>query len=206
MESVTREPGKLFGRVRAVRVLSIFNFTTNPCVFPVLPRNQVLLSDTALMWAFWFSFYKLSHTNIWYKGGKLYGKLRQPAWHSNLPGDGVSLYGPVGPDGASYVIKLDNGPMNNFTTKQEFFTPQSLLYHAASLGSGSHNLTLTYQPNAPQQTFAIDYAAVFRTAAPSDTTQIGCVTQISSVPFPSKKKIKIDTIMERYQGMVMIEP
>lgn len=89
------------------------------------------------------------------------------------------------------------------STNQEFYTPQSLLYHATSLGPGSHNLTLTYQPNAPEQTFAIDYAAVFTTAAPS--IQTGCVIQISRISFPSEKTFKIDMTVEKCQGRAMVE-
>lgn len=65
--------------------------------------------------------------------------------------------------------------MSSFTAKNELYTPQALLYHATSLGPGTHKLTLTLQMNAPHQTFAIDYAAVFTTVAPSNIRQMGCV-------------------------------
>jgi hypothetical protein len=88
----------------------------------------------------------------------------------DLPGDGVSLYGPIGPSGSPYTVQVDDGPTRAFTTNKEFFAPQTLLYHTSSLGSGTHNLTLICQPNSAQA-FAIDFATVFTTKAPSNGTQ-----------------------------------
>ncbi|KAF9462292.1 hypothetical protein BDZ94DRAFT_1166190 [Collybia nuda] len=93
-------------------------------------------------------------------------------------GESVSLYGPVGPDGSLFAVHVDGSSASAYTTVQEFYTPQSLLYHASSLGPGSHNLTLICQPINPQQTFAVDYAVVFTTAAPLATPNLGCVNQV----------------------------
>ncbi|KAF9462290.1 hypothetical protein BDZ94DRAFT_1261530 [Collybia nuda] len=85
-------------------------------------------------------------------------------------GDAVSFYGPVSPDGASYAVLVDGGPARSFSAQKEFYTPQSLLYHASSLGPGKHNLTLTYLQNPVQHTFAIDFAVVYATATNTTTT------------------------------------
>ncbi|RDB16640.1 hypothetical protein Hypma_002369 [Hypsizygus marmoreus] len=78
-------------------------------------------------------------------------------------GEGVSLYGPVGPDGAPYAVQLDNGPMRNFTSNKGRYTPQMLLYHANNLDPGTHRLKLLYQPSTSGQALAIDYANVYST-------------------------------------------
>ncbi|KAF9462291.1 hypothetical protein BDZ94DRAFT_1261533 [Collybia nuda] len=118
----------------------------------------------------------------------------------NFEGDGVSLYGPIGPDGSSYAVSVDDGLMRTFTANKEYYVPQSLLFHASSLGPGSHNLTLTYQENTQQQTFAIDYAAVYATTTlphSTKTTSIskeagaGSTGQQSTIGRPESQHIRL---------------
>ncbi|KAJ3781168.1 hypothetical protein GGU10DRAFT_278067 [Lentinula aff. detonsa] len=77
-------------------------------------------------------------------------------------GDGVSLYGPVGPAYAPFSIQL-NGDSLSFSAQKNFNMSQTLLYHTDGLGPGSHNLKLLFQPSATGQIFAIDYAEVYTT-------------------------------------------
>ncbi|KAJ7725850.1 hypothetical protein DFH07DRAFT_853604 [Mycena maculata] len=79
--------------------------------------------------------------------------------------DGVSLYGPVGPDASPFTVTMDGGPPVNHTANKQFYQPQVLLYSATNLGSGEHVVKVEYQPSEPGQIFAIDYANVF--TAPS---------------------------------------
>ncbi|KAF9462288.1 hypothetical protein BDZ94DRAFT_1298624 [Collybia nuda] len=100
-------------------------------------------------------------------------------------GDGVSLYGPVGSNGSSYTAQLDNGNTKAFSSQMEFFTPQTLLYHADSLGPGTHNLTITYK-GPGEKSFAIDYATVYTTTAPPSPD---FPHQLPSVPSSSTRKL-----------------
>ncbi|KAJ7497268.1 hypothetical protein FB451DRAFT_1018259 [Mycena latifolia] len=78
-------------------------------------------------------------------------------------GDGVSLYGPVGPQGSPFTVSLDGGEAFNHTTSKQFYQPQVLLYTATNLGPGQHVVKVEYQPAQPGQIFAIDYANVYTT-------------------------------------------
>ncbi|KAJ7680294.1 hypothetical protein DFH06DRAFT_973298 [Mycena polygramma] len=80
-------------------------------------------------------------------------------------GDGVSLYGPVGPAGSPYSVSLDGGAPVNHTANKQFYQPQVLLYTATNLGPGQHMVKVAYEPTQPGQIFAIDYANVY--TAPS---------------------------------------
>ncbi|KAF9002272.1 hypothetical protein BDQ17DRAFT_1425934 [Cyathus striatus] len=85
--------------------------------------------------------------------------------------DAVTLYGPVHPDGASYLAVLDGrASFQPYTTNK--ITPQSqvIMYQAFHLGPGQHNLTISYAPSPldasqNQPFFAIDYATVYTTAS-----------------------------------------
>lgn len=77
-------------------------------------------------------------------------------------GDGVSLYGPVGPDYAPFSVQL-NGASLTFSAQRSRNVSQVLLYHADNLGTGPHTLSLLFQPSTTGQIFAIDYAEVFTT-------------------------------------------
>lgn len=80
---------------------------------------------------------------------------------------------------------LPIGPVRSFTAKNKLYTPQALLYHATSLGPGTHKLMLTLQMNAPNQKFAVDYAVVFTTTVPSNAAQSEYViNKVFSTPFP----------------------
>ncbi|PBK95629.1 hypothetical protein ARMGADRAFT_1045495 [Armillaria gallica] len=71
-------------------------------------------------------------------------------------GEGVSLYGPVGPGYAAFSAQLDYGPSVNSTAIRKSFVPQVLLYHADGLGSGQH-------PSDDAQELAVDFANVYTT-------------------------------------------
>ncbi|KAF9462269.1 hypothetical protein BDZ94DRAFT_1166160 [Collybia nuda] len=78
----------------------------------------------------------------------------------------VSLFGPVSPDGSMYSVQVDGGRVQKFAANKTSYVPQTLLYHADSLGSGEHHLKLSVQPVSAGQVFAIDYATVLTTSAP----------------------------------------
>ncbi|KAF5385951.1 hypothetical protein D9615_002666 [Tricholomella constricta] len=82
------------------------------------------------------------------------------------PGQGVSLYGPVGPDGAPYTVALDDAPPQAFTSNKALYQTQVMLYHANSLSLGQHHLKVACQPTSSGQVFAVDYTTVFTTSAP----------------------------------------
>ncbi|KAF8070003.1 hypothetical protein FPV67DRAFT_1413702 [Lyophyllum atratum] len=80
--------------------------------------------------------------------------------------EGVSLYGPVSPDGAPYTVQLDGGSPRNFTSSKDLYRAQVLLYHANNLPTGQHRVQLTCQPTTSGQIFAVDYANVYTTTPP----------------------------------------
>ncbi|KAJ7703226.1 hypothetical protein B0H17DRAFT_1042349 [Mycena rosella] len=82
---------------------------------------------------------------------------------TRCPGDGVSLYGPVGPDGSPFTASVDGGVVFNSTANKQFYRPQVLLYSATNLGPGEHVVKMEYQPAQTGQIFAIDYANVYTT-------------------------------------------
>ncbi|KAF9462287.1 hypothetical protein BDZ94DRAFT_1309760 [Collybia nuda] len=144
------------------------------------------------------SFTYLPSEGDWGANPKRLGSFSGGTGHATTqPGEGISLYGPIGPGGSPYSVQIDGLPMSIFTAKKEFFTPQTLLYHASSLGPGLHNLTLTFQPDAPQQMFAIDYATIFTETGLSngkDTVSNPTVSNTTQV-----EKIGIHQ-MKRYAG------
>ncbi|KAK0213067.1 hypothetical protein DFS33DRAFT_94148 [Desarmillaria ectypa] len=79
--------------------------------------------------------------------------------------EGVSLYGPAGPNYATFSAQLDDGPLVNSTTIRESFVPQVLLYHADGLGSGQHVLKVMMQFLDDAQELAIDFANVYTTSS-----------------------------------------
>ncbi|KAJ8495396.1 hypothetical protein ONZ45_g12880 [Pleurotus djamor] len=82
-------------------------------------------------------------------------------------GDGIQLYGPIGPNGSPYSISIDGGPSRQFSASNTAYTPQMMLFHADNLGDGKHVLKLEHQPAAPNQQFAIDYANVLSSSSMS---------------------------------------
>jgi len=80
-------------------------------------------------------------------------------------GEGVSLYGPVGPNGSTYDVRLDNNPLATLSSKRQFYKPQSLLYHTNNLVPGLHSLQLQCQSTSSNQVCAIDYADVYATSS-----------------------------------------
>ncbi|KAF9501656.1 hypothetical protein BDN71DRAFT_1438250 [Pleurotus eryngii] len=83
----------------------------------------------------------------------------------SFAGDGVQLFGPIGPLGAPYTVQVDGGPVRSLTSVKDFYTPQMMLFHADNLGDGKHVLRLEYQGSFPNQTFAIDYANVINASS-----------------------------------------
>ncbi|KAF6763165.1 hypothetical protein DFP72DRAFT_874881 [Ephemerocybe angulata] len=84
-------------------------------------------------------------------------------------GDAISLFGPVGPKGATYsvAINVGNALPNNYSTGKIFFRPNNMLYHANNLGTGKHTVTVIVQPgndtSGESNSLAIDYAQVYTT-------------------------------------------
>jgi hypothetical protein len=115
-------------------------------------------------------FFCRAHTNIVLRV-RFEAKTENEASNTQcaISGDGVSLVGPVGPNGGSYTVQVDGGPTKNYTTNNQFYTPHSMLYHADSLGPGQHRLKLSYMSTSPDQVFSIDYANVY-SASSSRTT------------------------------------
>jgi len=101
-----------------------------------------------------------------YSGSSGHGTASPGAFMTyTFQGDGVSLYGPVGPAGSPFSVSLDGKPVQNYTANKQFYQSQVLLYTATNLGPGQHIVKVAYQPSQPGQIFAIDYANVY--TAPS---------------------------------------
>ncbi|KAJ7218090.1 hypothetical protein GGX14DRAFT_599650 [Mycena pura] len=79
------------------------------------------------------------------------------------PGDGLYLYGPVGPQGSPFSVTLDAESPRNYTANKQFFQAQVLLYSATNLGPGKHVVKVTYEPSQLDQIFAVDFANVYTT-------------------------------------------
>lgn len=101
-----------------------------------------------------------------YSGSSGHGTATPGAFMTyNFRGEGVSLYGPVGPAGSPFSVSLDGGLPITYSANKQFYQPQVLLYTATNLGPGDHSIKMEYQPSQPGQIFAIDYANVFTTSA-----------------------------------------
>ncbi|KAF9050294.1 hypothetical protein BJ165DRAFT_1402045 [Panaeolus papilionaceus] len=76
--------------------------------------------------------------------------------------DTVFIYGPVGPNGGTYSVQLDEQPIMNLTSYQTSYRPKTMLYQASNLGGGQHTVKVvsTSYSNSGR-TLAIDYAEVF---------------------------------------------
>ncbi|KAH8826582.1 hypothetical protein DL96DRAFT_1529951 [Flagelloscypha sp. PMI_526] len=80
----------------------------------------------------------------------------------NFQGTGVSLFGAVGPNQASYSVALDGGPLKSFNAFKTDYYPEQMLYSIDRLASGDHTLTFTCN-SSDQQSCAVDYAVVYYT-------------------------------------------
>jgi len=99
-----------------------------------------------------------------YSGSSGHGTATPGAFMTyTFQGDGVSLYGPVGPAGAPFSVSVDGGASVNHSANKQFYQPQVLLYSATNLGPGKHIVKVAYQPSQPGQIFAVDYANVYTT-------------------------------------------
>lgn len=76
-------------------------------------------------------------------------------------GSDVEIYGMVGPNGGPYTVQVDNGTSMTFDAKNEYLTPQTLLYRCTGLDPGHHKVWMSNTPFSGQ-TFGIDYADVRR--------------------------------------------
>lgn len=82
-------------------------------------------------------------------------------------GDGVALYGPVGPDYSDFTVQVDGGPRRSLTATRSMYVPQTMLVRADNLGEGSHQVKLQYQPARAGQLLAVDFATVYKTGSVS---------------------------------------
>lgn len=95
----------------------------------------------------------------------------------SFSGEGVSLYGPVGPGYAAFSAQLGGGPSVNSTAIRTSFVPQVLLYHADGLGSGQHVLKMMMQPSDDDQELAVDFANVYTTSYPQSSWSFNEIIQ-----------------------------
>ena len=87
-----------------------------------------------------------------------------PAFNIYSIGPVVEIFGPVGPQGAPYSVQLDNGTVTNYSSSNPSYHPQTMLFQAANLGSGTHTVRLTSEAwNNSALTLGIDYAQVYST-------------------------------------------
>ena len=87
-----------------------------------------------------------------------------PTFNVYLIGPVVEIFGPVGPQGAPYSVQLDNGAAANYSSSNPIYHPQTMLFQAANLGSGTHTVRLRSEAwNNSALTLGIDYAQVFST-------------------------------------------
>ena len=76
----------------------------------------------------------------------------------------MALYGPVGPSGAPFSVKLDNNAAKDFSSYKQFYRPQMILFQASNLGGGQHTVKLTSEAwSNSSLSLAIDYAQVYTT-------------------------------------------
>ncbi|ESK97297.1 hypothetical protein Moror_17728, partial [Moniliophthora roreri MCA 2997] len=80
-------------------------------------------------------------------------------------GDGIALYGPVGPSAAAFDVQVDNEQASTFTANKARDVPQVLLYRADGLGPGKHTVKLSCRPSGVGQACGIDYAEVYTTSS-----------------------------------------
>lgn len=79
-------------------------------------------------------------------------------------GDGIAVYGPVGPNMTSaYKVQIDNGTSASFSAQKIFYRPQQILFLVTNLGAGSHLLSIELETGGVDDQLAIDYANVFTT-------------------------------------------
>jgi hypothetical protein len=108
-----------------------------------------------------------------YSGSSGHGTATPGAFMTyTFQGDGVSLYGPVGPSSAPFSVSVDGGASVNYSANKQFYQPQVLLYSATNLGPGTHIVKVAYQPSQPGQIFAIDYANVYSTPSLQPATSM----------------------------------
>ncbi|EIW85607.1 hypothetical protein CONPUDRAFT_162774 [Coniophora puteana RWD-64-598 SS2] len=81
--------------------------------------------------------------------------------HPCINGDVINLYGTVGNNNGWYTVQVDGGTsmQYNATRFQPYY--QQPLFHANNLGGGTHQLTVTNQPQVQGQALNIDYAEVY---------------------------------------------
>jgi len=99
-------------------------------------------------------------------------------------GDGVTLYGPVGPMGSPFSVSMDGGPPVNHTANKQFYQSRVPLYIGSNLGPGKHVVKVSYQPTQPGQIFAIDYADVYTASSlqsASSNSSVG-TTRTAALP------------------------
>ncbi|EJU02106.1 hypothetical protein DACRYDRAFT_107051 [Dacryopinax primogenitus] len=81
-------------------------------------------------------------------------------------GQAISLFGGVDTSYGTFEAVMDSEPQISLDAQSYGFYPQTLLYHANSLGEGVHRLTLSNGASS----FDVDYATIWSTGTASDTT------------------------------------
>lgn len=81
-------------------------------------------------------------------------------------GDGIAVYGPVGPNQTtSYVVQIDGSPESQtFSAVNQFYRSQQILFFSTGLGGGPHTVFMKLG-GAGDGELAIDFANVY--TAPS---------------------------------------
>lgn len=93
-----------------------------------------------------------------------------------LSGDAISLYGPVGLNGSSYTVQMDDSTSTSYNALRSIGY-QMLLYHTNNLGPGNHTLMFTCLP-VQEQICGIDYVNIYRTATNDSTNLFGQVLYV----------------------------
>jgi hypothetical protein len=120
-----------------------------------------------------------------YSGSSGHGTATPGAFMTyTFEGDGVTLYGPVGPAGSAFSVSLDGGPPATYTANKQFYQSKVPLYIASNVGPGQHVVKVSYEPTQPGQIFAIDYADVYTSPSleqltSNNTSATGTTTSLS---------------------------
>ncbi|TFK19720.1 hypothetical protein FA15DRAFT_648036 [Coprinopsis marcescibilis] len=79
-------------------------------------------------------------------------------------GDTIAVFGPVGPNCATYLAQVNGSDPRRFSALKSVSRQRQLLFWAGGLGAGSHDLELRMDSsNANNQIFSIDYVEVYTT-------------------------------------------
>ncbi|KII92350.1 hypothetical protein PLICRDRAFT_468309 [Plicaturopsis crispa FD-325 SS-3] len=143
--------------------------------------TQTLVQDTDPAWVYEpVAAWSTSLDNLaGYSSGTGHGSSTDGSTATlTFSGDGVHIFGTVGPQNSNYTVQLDSAsPPTAYNASSQTFAAQTLLWGAAGLGPGEHNVTLTSRPVKAGLGLNIDYAVLLTTGS------IRCVLPLP--PFPS---------------------